>query len=110
MIRQFNQTLFIARSSESVELYLSTHSGSIKAITLSALLSSEEFKTSVAMDAMIGKMVLRRATESLSLEHFDYLSRLPMPLSVKSIRISSTASVTILDLKPLAMILKNTMN
>lgn len=70
----FQQTLFIARSSESAELYLSTHSGAIKAVTLSALLSSEEFKTSVAMDAMIGNMVLRRAIESLNLEHFDYLS------------------------------------
>ncbi|MDD3596499.1 PD-(D/E)XK nuclease family protein [Sulfuricurvum sp.] len=74
MIRQFNQTLFIARSSESAELYLSQHTGAIKAITLSSLLSSEEFRSSVAIDVLIGKMVLRRAIESLSLVHFDYLS------------------------------------
>lgn len=70
---RFQQTLFIARSSESAELYLSSHHGAIKAVALSALLSSEEFRTSVVMDAMIGKMVLRQAIESLTLEHFDYL-------------------------------------
>lgn len=71
---KLKQTLFIARSSESVELYLSQHTGAIKAVPLVTLLSSAEFRTSVAMDAMIGKMVLLRAIESVGLEHFDYLS------------------------------------
>lgn len=74
MIRQFNQTLFIARSSESAELYQSQHSGAIKALTLSEFLVSEAFSTLVAMDAMIGKMLLQRVVESLKLDHFDYLS------------------------------------
>lgn len=71
---QFNQTLFISRSSESAELYLAQHSGAIKAVILSSLLSSEDFRSSVAMDTIIGKMILRCSIESLSLEHFDYLS------------------------------------
>ncbi|ADR34368.1 hypothetical protein Sulku_1707 [Sulfuricurvum kujiense DSM 16994] len=71
---KFNQTLFIARSTESVDIYLSNHTGAIKAITLGALLSSEFFSSSVAMDAMIGKMLLQRVVESLKLDHFDYLS------------------------------------
>jgi CRISPR/Cas system-associated exonuclease Cas4 (RecB family) len=70
----FNQTLFIARSSESAELYLSNHTGAIKAITLGVLLSSEAFSSSIAMDAMIGKMLLQRVVKSLKLDHFDYLS------------------------------------
>lgn len=68
------QTLFIARSSESAELYLSNNIGAIKAITLGAILSTEEFSSSVAMDAMIGKMLLQRAIENLRLDHFDYLT------------------------------------
>lgn len=74
MTVKFAQSLFIARSSESAEFYQSQHSGAIKAVTLNSLLSSEKFRSSVAMDAMIGKMVLRRAIEPLKLEHFDYLS------------------------------------
>lgn len=73
-VNRFQQTLFIARSNESAELYLSQHSGAIKAVSLSTLLASEEFRTSVTMDAVIGKIVLRHAIESLRLEHFDYLS------------------------------------
>lgn len=69
----FHQSLVVARSSESAELYLPQYTGAIKALTLSSLLSSEEFRTSIVMDAMIGKMLLRGAMESPTLEHFDYL-------------------------------------
>jgi len=72
-LNHFNQTLFIARSSQSAEYYLSNHTGAIKAITLGALLSTESFSSSVAMDAIIGKMLLQRVIESLKLDHFDYL-------------------------------------
>lgn len=75
MIRQFKQNLFIARSSESADLYLSSHIGAIKPLTLGSLLSSEVLSTSIAMDPLIGKMILQRAIRSLSLEHFDYLSQ-----------------------------------
>lgn len=71
---KFNQTLFIARSSESAELYLFNHPGAIKAITLGALLSSETFSSSVVIDVMIGKMLLQRVIGSLKLDHFDYLA------------------------------------
>lgn len=73
-MKHFNQTLFIARSIESADLYLLEHAGAIKAITLGTLLSCEELTQSVPMDAMIGKMVLKQAIQSLNLNHFDYLS------------------------------------
>lgn len=71
---KLNQTLFIARSSESADVYLRTHQGAIKTLTLSSLLGLDAFVKSVAIDPMIGKIVLQRAVQSLSLKHFDYLA------------------------------------
>lgn len=73
MPTKFHQTLFLARSAESADLYLSRQTGAVKALTLGAFLASEELSTSAPMDAMIGKMVLQRAVESLELDHFNYL-------------------------------------
>lgn len=74
-MKQLDITLFIARSSESADLYLSSHGGAIKTHILGSLLSSEVSSTSVAMDPLIGKIVLQRAIQSLLLDHFDYLSQ-----------------------------------
>lgn len=72
-MNKFQQTLFIARSNDSADMYLSQHSGALKVMTLASLLSSEEFTQSVAMDAFVAKMLLHRAIQTLKLDHFDYL-------------------------------------
>jgi len=74
-LNKFQQTLFIARSNDSADTYLTQHSGAIKVVTLSSLLSSEEFTQSVAMDAFVAKMLLHRAIQTLKLDHFDYLCK-----------------------------------
>lgn len=69
----FIQHVFIARSNDSADKYLSQNSGAIKVMTLASLLSSEELTRSVAMDAFIAKIILHHAIQTLKLDHFDYL-------------------------------------
>jgi ATP-dependent helicase/DNAse subunit B len=73
MTKRFQQTLFIARSKESADLYLRSHTGAIKTITLSSLLSSLYDSDHTILDQFLGKLLLQQVIGKLDLKHFDYL-------------------------------------
>lgn len=69
---RLKQTLFIARSDESAQLYLEEHSGAIKAMTIPSLLS-ELVPEMEVLDPFISKLLLQETLKELQLEHFAYL-------------------------------------
>lgn len=73
MAKRFQQTLFIARSKESADLYLKHNTGAIKAVTLSSFLSSFNESEKTVLDPFLGKLYLKQVIASLDLKHFDYL-------------------------------------
>jgi CRISPR/Cas system-associated exonuclease Cas4 (RecB family) len=89
---KLKQTLFIARSQESAQLYLDTHSGAIRAVTLPALLS--EFAPDAdVIDSFVARLLLKEVIGGLALQHFAYLSEAPESLSalethLRSIRLN----------------------
>lgn len=70
---RFHQTLFIARSKESADLYLQNYSEAIKSVTLSSLLASLGDSPKEMLDTFLGRLLLKKVVSSLPLQHFDYL-------------------------------------
>jgi len=77
---RLKQTLFIARSDESAQLYLEEHSGAIKAMTIPSLLLELAPEMEV-LDPFISKLLLQETLKALQLEHFAYLANSPESLS-----------------------------
>ena len=77
---RLKQTLFIARSDESAQLYLEEHSGAIKVMTIPSLLSELAPEMEV-LDPFISKLLLQETLKELQLEHFAYLTNAPESLS-----------------------------
>lgn len=70
----FHQTLFIARSKESADLYLQNYSGAIKSVTLSSLPTSLGDRPKEMLDTFLGRLLLKKVVSNMSLNHM-YLVR-----------------------------------
>ncbi|HHH72242.1 MAG TPA: hypothetical protein ENL04_00245 [Sulfuricurvum sp.] len=89
---KLKQTLFIARSQESAQLYLDTHSGAIRALTLPALLSELALEAEL-LDPFVARLLLKEVVGNLELQHFAYLTEASESLSalethLRSIRLN----------------------
>lgn len=71
---KFKQTLFLARSQESASLFIKQSKGAVKTQTLSSLLTSLNNQADNVLTPFIGKLLLKKVLQSLSLNHFDYLA------------------------------------
>ena len=73
---RLKQTLFVARSEESAHIYLDNHTGAIRAVTLTSLLS-EISPVNDRLDPFVAQLLLAKVIRELDLTHFDYLSQAP---------------------------------
>lgn len=78
---KFLQTLFIARSQESASLFLQLINGATKAQTLSSLLAGLGEQKDNVLNPFMGKLLLKKVLESLTLQHFDYLAKTEQSLA-----------------------------
>jgi len=72
---RLKQTLYVARSQESAELFGQRHKGPHRIMTLTGLLESLAGGTAERLEPLVARYLLKSVAEGLALEHFAHLDK-----------------------------------